>query len=356
METYRQMKNITFLTKYTSQGATSRYRSFFFMRQMLNKDYNISVHSFLDSGYLQRLYSRKPMGKMKIISAYLSRFFSLFTASDYLIIENELFPYLPYWFEKLFLKHKRYILNYDDNVWDSYKDKFWLNHKYDKLVQEADGVIVANDFLFEKVKSLNSTIIKIPTAIDLEDYAEVVEENAVFTLVWVGTPVTYRYIESHAKMFQTLAAKMEYELCIIATEELKSRALEGVTMRFVEWSPENEVQYLKQAHIGIMPLDDDAFSQGKSAFKLIQYLAAGIPLVGSAVGENKHVIQEGKNGYLVLSDEEWMEKIALLYHDKTAREAMAAQAQADAYAYSIQKYFPLYKGFIDTTFEEERKK
>jgi hypothetical protein len=55
------MKNITFLTKYTSQSATSRYRSFFFMRQMLNKDYNISVHSFLDSGYLQRLYGGKPI-------------------------------------------------------------------------------------------------------------------------------------------------------------------------------------------------------------------------------------------------------------------------------------------------------
>ncbi len=350
------MKNITFLTKYTSQSATSRYRSFFFMRQMLNKDYNISVHSFLDSGYLQRLYGGKPMGKMKIISAYLSRFFSLFTASENLIIENELFPYLPYWFETLFLKHKRYILNYDDNVWDTYKDKFWLKDKYDRLVQYADGVIVANDFLFEKVQCLNDAIIKIPTAIDLEDYAEVVEKNALFTLVWVGTPVTYRYIESHAKMFQTMAAKMEYELCIIATEKLKSRALEGVTMRFVEWSPENEVQYLKQAHIGIMPLDDDTFSRGKSAFKLIQYLAVGIPLVGSAIGENNRVIQEGKNGYLVLADEEWIEKIALLYHDKVLREMMAAQSHADAYAYSIQKYFPLYKGFIDTTFEKKREK
>lgn len=350
------MTNLSFLTKYTSQSATSRYRSFFFMRQMLNKDYNISVHSFLDSEYLQRLYGGKSIGKMKIIGAYLSRFFSLFTASENLIIENELFPYLPYWFEKLFLKHKRYILNYDDNVWDTYKDKFWLKHKYDKLVQEADGVIVANNFLFEKVKCLNDAIIKIPTAIDLEDYAEVVEKNALFTLVWVGTPVTYRYIESHAKMFQTLAAKMEYELCIIATEKLKSRALEGVTMRFVEWSPENEVQYLKQAHIGIMPLDDDTFSKGKSAFKLIQYLAAGIPLMGSAIGENNRVIQEGENGYLVLSDEEWMEKIALLYHDKALREIMAARSHADAYEYSIQKYFPLYKGFIDTTFEEKREK
>lgn len=344
------MKNISFFTKYTSQGATSRYRSFFFMRQMINKDYNISVHSFLDSEYLQNLYGKKSSNKLKILFAYLSRVFSLLTASKNLIIEYELFPYTPYWVEKLFLKNKQYILNFDDNVWDNYKDKFWLNKKYDKLVQHADGVIVANDFLFEKVKSLNSTIIKIPTAIDLEDYTEVTEKNKVFTLVWIGTPMTYRYIESHAEIFKELAKKITYELCIIATEELKSRAIDGVNMKFVEWSLENEVHYLKQAHVGIMPLDKDMFSQGKSAFKLIQYLAAGIPLVASPIGENNHIIKEGRNGYLVSSDEQWIEKMELLYQDKVLREQLAINSQKDAYNYSIQKYFPLYKDFIDSTF------
>lgn len=348
------MKNISFFTKYTSLGATSRYRSFFFMRQMLNKDYNISIHSFLDSEYLENLYSKKPRKKSKIIFAYLSRIFSLLTASKNLIIEYELFSYAPYWVEKFFLKNKQYILNFDDNVWDNYKDKFWLKHKYDKLVQEANGIIVANDFLFEKVKSLNSTIIKIPTAIDLEDYTEVAEKNKVFTLVWIGTPVTYRYIESHAEILKELAKKIKYELCIVATEGLSSRAISGVNMKFVEWSIENEVNYLKQAHIGIMPLDKDMFSQGKSSFKLIQYLAAGIPLVGSAIGENKNVIQDGINGFLVSADEQWIEKIELLYQNKLLREQIAINCQKDAYNYSIQKYFSLYKDFIDSAFEKQR--
>lgn len=348
------MKNISFFTKYTSQGATSRYRSFFFMRQMINKDYNISIYSFLDSEYLKNLYNKKPRKKSKIIFAYLCRFFSLLLASKNLIVESELFPFVPYWIEKLFLKNKHYILNFDDNVWENYKNKFWLNTKYDKLVQRADGIIVANDFLFEKVKSLNSNIIKIPTAIDLEDYAEVTEKNKVFTLVWIGTPVTYRYIKSHAEIFKVLAKKIKYELCIVATEGLRSRGIDGVNMKFVEWSIENEVHYLKQAHIGIMPLDKDMFSQGKSSFKLIQYLAAGIPLIGSAIGENNHVIQDGINGYLVSTDEQWIEKIELLYWDNLLREQIAINCQKDAYNYSIQKYFPLYKDFIDSAFEKQR--
>ncbi len=351
METYKEMKNISFFTKYTSQGATSRYRSFFFMRQMLNKDYNVSLQSFLDSEYLENLYNNKPRNKFKILFSYFSRFSSLFTSSKNLIIEYELFPYLPYWFEKLFLKNRQYILNFDDNVWDNYKDKFWLKNKYDMLVREADGVIIANDFLLKKVKLLNQNIIKIPTAIDLEDYIDVTEKNKMFTLVWIGTPETYKYIESHAKIFQELAEKIDYELCIIATEKLSSRSIDGVNMKFVEWSLENEVEYLKQAHVGIMPLTEDMFSQGKSAFKLIQYLAAGIPLIGSAIGENNHVIRDGENGYLIFGDNQWIEKIELLCHNDLLREEFSQNCQKDAYNYSIQKYFPLYKDFIDSIFK-----
>ncbi|WP_241497473.1 glycosyltransferase [Sulfurovum riftiae] len=252
------------------------------------------------------------------------------------------------------MKNRQYILNFDDNVWDNYKDKFWLKQKYDKLVQRADGVIVANDFLENKVKPLNSKVIKIPTVVDLEDYRETTEKNKTFTLVWIGTPVTYRYIESHAEIFRELAKKIEFELCIIATEELERRAIESVPMQFVEWSPENEVHYLKKAHVGIMPLDEDAFSQGKSAFKLIQYLAAGIPLVGSSIGENSRVIHDGKNGYLVSAKEQWIEKMELLYKDTLLREKFSEESTKEAYSYSIQKFFPQYREFVDSVFAAEK--
>ncbi len=344
------MKNITFFTKYTSQGATSRYRSFLFLRKLLNKNYNISINSFLDSEYLHKLYSNKPSNKFKILFSYLNRTFSLLTSSRNIIIEYELFPYLPYWIEKLFLKNRRYILNFDDNVWDNYKEKFWLKNKYDLLVEHADGVIVANNFLHEKIKSLNDNIIKIPTVVDLQDYTEEVEKNRLFTIVWIGTPITYRYIESHSYIFQSLAKKLDYKLCIIANSELRSRQIDGVNMTFVDWSLENEVTYLKQAHVGIMPLDDDNFSQGKSAFKLIQYLAAGIPLIGSSVGENNILIKNSVNGYLVSTEEEWVNQLERLLKDADLRLKFAKNAHQDAYEYSIQKYFPLYKIFIDKIF------
>jgi len=344
------MTNITFFTKYTSQGATSRYRSFYFICQLLNKNYNISLHTLLDSEYLQNLYHKKPTKKLKILYAYLNRIFSLLISSQNIIIEYELFPYLPFWIEKLFLKNKRYILNFDDNVWKNYQHNFWLKSKYDLLVKNAHGVIVANDFLYNKVTLLNNKIIKIPTVVDLNTFTEKTNKNKHFTIVWIGTPITYKYIKSHAQMFQNLAKKIDYELCIIATQELSSDPIENINMSFVDWSAENEIFYLKKAHIGIMPLDNDDFSQGKSAFKLIQYLAAGIPLVGSAIGENKRVIQKNINGFLVSSENEWIESIELLYKDATLRKNFSENSKKSAYEYSIQKYFPIYRKFIEKTF------
>ena len=104
------MKNLSFFTKYTSLGATSRYRSFLFMREFLNKDYNLSISSLFDSAYLQRLYQQKKRSKLKLVYAYANRVLSLLLSSENLIIEYELFPYMPLWFEKLFLKNKNYIL------------------------------------------------------------------------------------------------------------------------------------------------------------------------------------------------------------------------------------------------------
>ena len=346
------MKSLSFFAKYTTQGATSRYRSFAFAFRLLSYNYNFEIQSFLPIDYLDDLFSKRPKKKWKIILSYLDRFFSILRSSNNLIIERELFPFLPYGFEKWFLKRTQYILDFDDNVWEDYQDKSWLKNKYDKLVLNASGVIVGNDYLCDYVQNLNSNVVKIPTVIDLEHYQLVEEEKFErFTIVWIGSSITYKYIEAFSELFVSLSKKIDYDLLIVASKELENRKIEGVSMRFVDWSSETEISFLKKSHIGIMPLTDDNFSQGKSAFKLIQYLAAGIPLIGSAVGENNHVIKEGENGYLVSTKEEWMSAIAGLYNDKDLIERIAINCEKDAYDYSIQKYFPLYRDFIDRTFD-----
>lgn len=341
------MKTLSFFTKYSTQGASSRYRHFNYFYKLQAYDYSLEIDTFLDTEYLLKLYAKESISKRKIVLSYFKRLFSAARAAENIIIEYELFPYLPYWIEKLFLRKRRYILNFDDNVWDNYKNRWLLKQKYDQLVKNAAGVIVANQFLLDKLKTINPNCITVPTTIDLDDFSDEREKFEKFTIVWIGTPVTYRYILSHKKVFQALARRIDFKLLIVASKQLESEKLQGVDMEFVDWSSDTEVYYLQRSHIGIMPLDEDSFSKGKSSFKLIQYLAAGVPLLGSAIGENNRVIKQGVNGFLADCSDDWIEGIEKLHASSTLQEELAQNCKKDAYEYSIQKYFPIYRAFLD---------
>lgn len=352
------MTNITFFTKYPTQGATSRYRSFAFAARLAESNYNIELQSFMPIGYLTRLFANQSKQKTQILLSYLERCFALLRSSQNIIIERELFPYIPYSIEKWFLNGKKYILDYDDNVWEDYRGKKTVEDKYDDLVKNAAGVIVGNDYLEEYVRKLNPNVIKIPTVINLDLYQSTlpIKKFDRFSLVWIGSPITYRYIEAFASTFQELAKTLDFDLIIIASKTLADKTIPGVSMKFYDWSSETEVVLLKQSHVGIMPLSNDPFSQGKSGFKLIQYQAAGLPSVASPVGENCTIIQEGINGFLPETQNEWVNAIIQLHNNSDLYSAYAENSHKKGYDFSIQKYFPIYKNFIDTTFSTEPEK
>ncbi len=348
------MTDISFFTKYSTQGATSRYRSFSFASRLAELNYNLEIYSFMDIYYLSNLFAKKPKNKWRIFLSYCQRLFAVLRSSDNIIIERELFPYLPYEFEKLFLRNKRYILDFDDNVWEDYRGKLLLDGKYDYLVKNAAGVIVGNHYLEHYVKKLNDTVINIPTVINLDLYQldKYVQKFDRFSLVWIGSSVTYRYIKSFASMFQQLSKLIDFDLIIIASRQLEIEKIEGVSMKFYDWSSETETVILHQCHVGIMPLDNDDFSQGKSGFKLIQYQAAGLPMIASPIGENTHIITDTINGFLPKTQNEWLVAVQNLVSDTELYNRMSTASKEKSYHYSFQHYFPIYKQFIDTTFNE----
>jgi glycosyltransferase involved in cell wall biosynthesis len=349
------MTNLSFFTKYSTQGATSRYRSFAFASRLSELNYNIEIHSFMDIYYLSKLFAKRQKNKWQIVLSYCQRLFAVLRSSDNMIIERELFPYFPYGFEKMFLRNKRYILDFDDNVWEDYRGKLWLNGKYDHLVKDAAGVIVGNQYLENYVKNLNSNVIKIPTVINLDFYqtSASLQKFERFSLVWIGSSVTYRYIKSFTPIFQQLSKLIDFDLIIIASKQLEVEKIDGVSMKFYDWSSETETVLLQQCHVGIMPLDDDEFSQGKSGFKLIQYQAAGLPMIASAIGENTHIITDAINGYLVSNVHDWMIAIQSLASDTELYNRMSIAAKEKRYYYSFQHYLPIYRKFLDNTFNEK---
>ena len=333
----KEKKQLAVFCRYAENGASSRVR-FFRYRPFFEKNgIEVVFNPFFDSAYLERLYAGKGRSLLSLPRGYCRRIGELKQIPCHvpLFIEYELFPMLWAWCDLAVLKNRRYYLNFDDPVWEKYAKLPTLRGKYDTLVKHASGVVVANDMLYERFSRLNGNILKIPTAIDLARYDDAPKEKFPrFTLVWIGSPATFGYLTAFQPVLKKMAEQCDFELRVIGKSAWGP--LPGVPSRSVDWSEESEAELISRSHAGIMPLPDDTFARGKSAYKLIQYAGAGLPAMGSPVGENCKVIQEGVTGFLCATPEEWIEKVKLLAADPQRRKSMGEAARKRSELWSLE--------------------
>ena len=93
--------------------------------------------------------------------------------------------------------------------------------------------------------------------------------------------------------------------------------------------------------VGIMPIPDEPWAYGKCGYKLIQYMACGLPVVASRVGANIRIVKDGVNGYLASTDTHWEQALSALQENPELRQAMGSQGRRDVEAhYSLQVAAP----------------
>lgn len=320
-------------TRYGELGASSRLRFYQFIPFLQEQGMDVKVHNFFDDDYLRRLYSGKKRSLSGVLGSFRRRCQEMRRMEKGVpaLIEYELLPHLPYCFEKSFLKERKYILNFDDAVHLHYQKIPFLRNKYPRLIAGAAGIIVANDMLAEEFGKYNENILKLPT-VPPASIVPAAQKPDRMTLVWTGTPVTYQYLESRGDALRLAAKNLDFELLVVASESLKP--IDGVNCRFIRWSEKNEADALARAHAGLMPLPDTPFARGKSAYKLICYLRAGIPGIASPVGENCRVIRHGENGFFFGSDEEFAAVLTSFFQGDV-REKLSSGALESGRRYAL---------------------
>jgi glycosyltransferase involved in cell wall biosynthesis len=116
-----------------------------------------------------------------------------------------------------------------------------------------------------------------------------------------------------------LAQRERFRLRVIGATPYE---LPGVDVENIKWRSASEVEDLRPVDIGIMPLPDDPWARGKCALKALQYMALAIPTVLSPVGVNAEVVQDGQNGYLASTEDQWVEKLTRLLHNSELRQQL----------------------------------
>jgi glycosyltransferase involved in cell wall biosynthesis len=143
-------------------------------------------------------------------------------------------------------------------------------------------------------------------------------DTGKFSLVWTGQQVTLRNLQHIEVALATFMARhADVELVVVTNQPPKLDKLDPSRIRCIQWTPEGEVDAIRHADVGLMPLMDDILSRAKCSFKMLQYMACGMPVVVTPVGLNEEILNKGADiGLGASNNEQWVAGLEQLYQNR----------------------------------------
>lgn len=287
------------------------------MSLLTRQGISYAIYPFLDSRTNRILYQpgRVPQKVFGILRSFLRRWVHLFRSrrANYVFIHREATPLGPPWAEWFLAKvlRRKIIYDFDDAIW--LRDASSVNavstllkwqDKVPVVCRWSHRVSAGNAYLADFAQQHALRVVVNPTTIDTEHHHYRLQEQATVRPVigWTGSHSTLKYLEPLVPIFQQLERRHDFNLVVIAD---RPPAVALPSLMFVPWRMDTEINDLLQFHIGLMPLPDDPWAQGKCGFKALQYLSLGIPALVSPVGVNTEIVEHGKEGYHCTTDEDW---------------------------------------------------
>ena len=343
------------LSLYGPQAASHRVRLSQFQPGLAAAGIDLHIQSLLDDAYLRRSFSGARPSLRGLITAYGRRIRALRHADrfDLAIAYGDLLPFLPSWLD-LQLLQIPFIYDYDDAFFLKYRTgrlrllQPLLGSNADRLMASAVAVTAGNAGLAAYASRFNSNVSVLPSVVDTDQFRPADLSLAVcsgppFTVGWIGSPSTAPYLHLLIEPLQQLARECPVRLLVVGGP---APAIAGVEVIEQPWSLEQEVPLIQQFDVGVMPLPDTPWTRGKCAYKLIQCMACGIPVVASPVGANVDAVPPSC-GLLADSAEQWLAAFRQLAADPSLRLRLGAAARHWVEQhYSLRSALPLLTGVI----------
>lgn len=238
-------------------------------------------------------------------------------------------------FEKAFAKSRaKVVFDFDDAIWlpnvslgNKKLQKLKNPAKTSEILKIADLVFAGNAFLAAYAKKYNPSVKIVPTTIDTE-YHKVNrnKKDERVCIGWTGTQTTVKYLDRVKGVLKRLKDSYGDLVHYKIISDLPW-VVKGLDVENVAWDLKDEIAQLSTIDIGLMPLENDQWSQGKCGFKALQYMALETVPVVSPVGVNDEIVKDGENGFLAKDEDEWYRKLSLLIENNTLRQSMGKAAR-----------------------------
>jgi glycosyltransferase involved in cell wall biosynthesis len=310
------------LSPVPEEGASARFRVYQFLPELAAAGFDVEVRPFFTPDFFRIVYAPGARARMALLAR--RREF------DVVLVHREAVPIGPPWMEALLARSGRpLVFDFDDAVYlDNASDanRMIWRFKYPKktvaIVRWSAAVIAGNDYLAAWASRHNPATVVIPTSVDTDVFVPRADGGSAHEprVGWIGSHSTAKYLKSLRSALTKVGAEHAYRLDVVGSRA--SFTVPGVPTTHREWSLTREVTDFAACDVGVYPLWDDEWARGKCAFKAIQFMACGVPVVASPIGANRDVIQDGVNGFLAASEAEWVEKLGWLIADGALREKL----------------------------------
>jgi len=247
--------------------------------------------------------------------------------ADAVILQRRLFPPWLLW---LVRRHARkLVFDFDDAVYrhDSFSGRGERSagrmRRFRATIAASDAVTAGNRFLAEQASRFTSAdrVHIVPTCVEPSLYPISSQDDAAgVKLVWIGSTVMMRSLEDASALLGTLGRAVPGARLRVICDAFPK--LDGIEVEAVPWCSASEAEELAGSHIGISHVPDDEWSLGKCGLKVLQYMAAGLPVVANPVGVHAEMVVHGVTGYLARTDAEWTEAVRKLAGSTELRRRM----------------------------------
>jgi glycosyltransferase involved in cell wall biosynthesis len=328
------MTRILAIATNPASAASTRFRVMQWMPELERAGFALTLDAFFSPRGAEVLYGpgRRPAKSARLVAGAIHRAAVLLRAArtaDMLFIHREAFPLgRRVLFERIETFPGAVIYDYDDAMFLPQRQGRGLVRRLENLrtpldlMQRSDLVLAGNRMLTDFARQHARQVLHLPTCVDTERFRSRVphDPRSLLRVGWIGSHTTAKYLQTLLPVLHDVSAEHAFELYVVGAGWPLSG--DGLRITQISWALEREIDDFAGCDVGLYPLWDDPWTRGKCGFKAIQFMACGVPVLAAAVGANRDIIEDGVNGFLASTDEEWTEKLGWLLTDRALRDKL----------------------------------